>query len=110
MTNDSFDPDQHPHGASIFQPEIWRGQNAAAAEKEHGFSYLEALPLDLRDLPHPAIPDFPAERASPPRPGLAPESALRLRPRRALSSAPASTSLSAQLSFAKKVVVAGREE
>ena len=45
-----------------------------------------------------------------PDPGLAPESALRLHPCRALSSAPVSTSLRRMNYFAKRVVVANREK
>jgi hypothetical protein len=45
-----------------------------------------------------------------PRPGLAPESALRLHPCRALSSAPVSMSLAQDHAFAKLVVVVDREE
>jgi len=44
------------------------------------------------------------------RPGLAPKSALRLHPCRALSSASASTSLERQGGFVKLVIVAGREK
>ena len=52
----------------------------------------------------------PRRGGKPPLPGLAPESALGLRPRRALSSAPVSTSLGGQPCFAQRVVVADREE
>ncbi len=44
------------------------------------------------------------------RPGLAPESALRLHPCRALSSAPASTSVDQDRAQTKWVIVADREE
>jgi hypothetical protein len=54
----------------------------------------------------PAIPGRKRRGGKPPLPGLAPESALRLRPRRALSSAPVSTSVGGQPWFAKRVVVA----
>ncbi len=57
-----------------------------------------------------AIPDGRRGGTSPPQPGLAPESALRLHPCRALPSAPASTRIRAQLSVAKSVVVADREK
>jgi hypothetical protein len=45
-----------------------------------------------------------------PRPGLAPESALRLHPCRALSSAPVSNIVSHGTAEVKVVVVVGREE
>lgn len=75
---------------------------------------LEALPPDLRDLTpycHPSLLAATAE-ADEPRPGtgLAPESALRVHPCRALPSAPVSTSVGKQQCFAKSVVVANREE
>jgi len=57
-----------------------------------------------------AIPDSRRDGTSPPLPGLAPESALRLHPCRALPSAPASTRIRAQRSLAKRVVVADREK
>jgi hypothetical protein len=44
------------------------------------------------------------------RPGLAPESALRLHPCRALSSAPVSTSVEGRSCNGKRVIVADREE
>lgn len=50
-----------------------------------------------------------AERC-PPLPGLAPESALRLHPCRALSSAPASTSVKEEFVLEKLVVVVDREK
>lgn len=75
---------------------------------------LEALPPDLRDLPRSCHPRLLAETAgagySRPEPGLAPESALRLHPCRALSSAPASTSVGGDGSSAKNIVVVGREK
>jgi hypothetical protein len=46
----------------------------------------------------------------PPLPGLAPESALRLHPCRALSSAPASTSVKEEFVLEKLVVVVDREK
>jgi hypothetical protein len=74
---------------------------------------LEALPPDLRDLTHLCHPRLLLDRVEAgryrPEPGLAPESALRLHPCRALSSAPVSTSVGSQRSFAKRVVVVGRE-
>ena len=58
------------------------------------FFELEALPPDLRDLTQSCHPRRPAGAALHcPEPGLAPKSALRLHPCRALSSAPVSTSL-----------------
>lgn len=70
---------------------------------------LEALPPDLRDLTLSCQPRLKIETAGAgqprPKPGLAPESALRLHPCRALSSAPASTSVGEQCSSAKSVVV-----
>lgn len=45
-----------------------------------------------------------------PRPGLAPESALRLHPCRALSSAPVSNSVGEKRDHTKWVIVVGREE
>jgi hypothetical protein len=44
------------------------------------------------------------------RPGLAPKSALRLHPCRALSSASVSISLEGQQAFVKGVIVVGREK
>ena len=78
------------------------------------FLELEALPPDLRDLTlscHPRLlPDQPGGGRCPPLPGLAPESALRLHPCRALSSAPVSISLEKDFHFGKSVVVVDREE
>ena len=75
---------------------------------------LEALPPDLRDLPrscHPRLLAATAGAGQPrPKPGLAPESALRLHPCRALPSAPVSISVSRQGCFAKLVVVVDREK
>ncbi len=75
---------------------------------------LEALPPDLRDLPrscHPRLLEVTAGAGQPrPKPGLAPESALRLHPCRALSSAPVSTSVGKECYFAKLVVVVDREK
>ena len=56
-----------------------------------------------------AIPDG-RRGGKPPLPGLAPESALRLHPCRALPSAPVSPSVEAQVWFAKSVVVVDREK
>ena len=75
---------------------------------------LEALPPDLRDLSlscHPRSLLFlqlGGAKSAPP--GLAPESALRLHPCRALPSAPVSISLARDRAFAKLVVVVDREE
>jgi hypothetical protein len=81
--------------------------------RKGSFLELEALPPDLRDLPPSAIPGCwlqPPGRVYPrPDPGLAPESALRLHPCRALSSAPVSTSVGSPRRFAKRVGVASRE-
>jgi hypothetical protein len=86
----------------------------ARSTRKKSFFELEALPPDLRDLAHLCHPRLLAFRAeagkSRPGPGLAPESALRLHPCRAVSSAPVSTSLGSQQQFAKRVVVAEREE
>ena len=77
------------------------------------FLELEALPPDLRDLPRSCHPRLLAEAAGAgyprPDPGLAPESALRLHPCRALSSAPVSISVGSHGRIGKRVVVAGRE-
>ena len=74
---------------------------------------LEALPPDLRDLTRSCQPRLVAATAragqARPWPGLAPESALRLHPCRALSSAPVCSSVGAMGYFAKIVVVANRE-
>jgi hypothetical protein len=48
--------------------------------------------------------------AMPAPPGLAPKSVLRLRPRRALPSAPVSISVEEEIAFAKLVIVADREK
>jgi len=75
---------------------------------------LEAPPPDLRDLTPTCQtkPDRWTAGAGPTRPtlGPAPESALRLHPCRALSSAPASTSVGERERSAKLVVVADREK
>ena len=75
---------------------------------------LEAPPPDLRDLPRSCHPRLLAKTAGAgqarPEPGLAPESALRLHPCRALSSAPVSTSVRKECRFAKLVVVVDREK
>jgi hypothetical protein len=82
--------------------------------RERSFLELEALPPDLRDLArscHPRLLAVTAGAGPPrPEPGLAPESALRLHPCRALSSAPVSTSVGGEGCFAKSVVVADREK
>lgn len=73
---------------------------------------LEALPPGLRDLArscHPRPRQSTGGRDSPALPGLAPESALRLHPCRALSSAPVSISLDTLSLLGKLVVVVHRE-
>ena len=82
--------------------------------RKRSFLDLEAPPPDLRDLaptcqPRPGRATAGAGQARP-TPGPAPESALRLHPCRALSSAPASTSLGDRQRYAKLVVVANREK
>jgi len=73
-----------------------------------------ALPPAPRDFPrscHPRLSNqnrrggFRRHRA-----GLAPESALRLHPCRALSSAPVSISVEGRKRYEKRVIVARREE
>ena len=71
---------------------------------------LGALPPDLRDLTPYCHPRRPAGAGQPhPEPGLAPQSALRLHPCRAIPSAPVSTGLGSQRCFAKRIVVVHRE-
>ena len=62
-----------------------------------------------RFLPSQAIANRRSGSRSAP-PGLAPESALRLHPCRALPSAPVSTSVEEKVFLAKVVVVVDREE
>jgi hypothetical protein len=75
---------------------------------------LEALPPDLRDLSlscHPRsslLNRWSGSRSAPP--GLAPKSALRLHPCRALPSAPVSTSVEEKVLLANVVVVVDREK
>ena len=75
---------------------------------------LEALPPDLRDLTRSCQPRLLAATAGAgqahPQPGLAPESALRLHPCIALSSAPVSTTVGEDERFTKLVVVVDREK
>jgi hypothetical protein len=75
---------------------------------------LGALPPDPRDFPRSCHPRLPNQNRRGGfhrhRPGLAPESALRLHPCRALSSAPVSISVEGQKRYGKRVIVAGREE
>ncbi len=77
--------------------------------RKMSFLELEALPPDLRDLTLSCQPRMKIENAGAgqprPKPGLAPESALRLHPCRALPSAPASTSVGEHGRSAKFVVV-----
>ena len=81
--------------------------------RKASFLELEARLQTSGIYRHPAIPGCwlqPPGRVYPrPDPGLAPESALRLHPCRALPSAPVSTSVGSHRRFAKRVVVAGRE-
>lgn len=82
--------------------------------RKMSFHDLEAPPPDLRDLaptcqPRPGRATDGAGQARP-TPGPAPESALRLHPCRALSSAPASTSVGEQKRYTKLIVVADREK
>ncbi len=83
------------------------------SKRKLSFLELEALPPDLRDLSLSAIPATRltggAERC-PPLSGLAPESALRVHPCRALPSAPASTSIEEKSVLEKLVVVVDREK
>jgi hypothetical protein len=78
------------------------------------FRPLGALPPDPRDLPRSCHPRLSNQNRRGGfrrhRPGLAPESALRLHPCRALSSAPVSTSVEGRNPYGKRVIVAGREE
>ena len=86
----------------------------ARRTRKMSFPDLEALPPDLRDLPRSCHPRLligtgGAGQARP-RPGLAPEAALRLHPCRALSSAPASTSVGKECCDVNLVVVVNREK
>ena len=78
--------------------------------RKRSFLTLEALPPDLRDLTRSRQPRLLAATARAVQvgswPSLAPESALRLHPCRALSTAPVRTSIEARGYFAKIVVVA----
>ena len=67
---------------------------------------LEALPPNLRDFTRSCHPRRGDRWGGPsrPEPGLAPESALRLHPCRALSSAPVSPSVETQRYVAKMVI------
>jgi hypothetical protein len=78
------------------------------------FLELEALPPDLRDLSlscHPRSLILNRRGGAMPAPfGLAPESALRVHPCRALPSAPVSTSVEKEFVLGKFVVVVDREK
>ena len=78
------------------------------------FLDLEAPPPDLRDLSlscHPRSLRLNRRGGAMSAPsGLAPEPALRLRPRRALPSAPVSTSVEKEFVLGKLVVVVDREK
>jgi hypothetical protein len=84
------------------------------SKRKLSFLDLEALPPDLRDLSlscHPrSLPLTGGAEQCPPLSGLAPESALRVHPCRALYSAPASTRIEEKLVLQKLVVVADREK
>ena len=75
---------------------------------------LGALPPDPRDFPRSCHPRLPNQNRRGGfrrhRPGLAPESALRLHPCRALSSAPVEFSLKGWSRYGKRVIVVDREE
>ena len=90
--------------------------NAEAIRKRSIFK-LEALPPDLRDLPRSCHPMGASQSqnqnrrtVATARHGLAPESALRLHPCRALSSAPVSNSVEQKGVKYKMVVVVDREK
>ena len=84
------------------------------AIRKTSFLKLGALPPDPRDFPRSCHPRLSNQNRRGGfrrhRPGLAPESALRLHPCRALSSAPVSTSVKRRKRYAKRVIVADREE
>jgi len=84
------------------------------SKRKLSFLDLEALPPDLRDLSlscHPrSLPLVDRAEQCPPPSGLAPESALRVHPCRALPSAPASTSVEEKFALEKVVVVVDREK
>ncbi len=77
----------------------------ARSKRKWSLLQLEALPPDLRDLPlccHPRLLSLqPAGQGDPAPPGLAPESALRVHPCRALSSAPVSISVEDEVLMSK---------
>ena len=82
--------------------------------RKPSFHKLGALPPDPRDFPRSCHPRLSNQNRRGGfrrhRPGLAPESALRLHPCRALSSAPVSISVKGQNRHAKSIIVARREE
>ena len=84
------------------------------AIRKRSFLDLGALPPDPRDFPRSCHPRLANQNRRGGfrrhRPGLAPESALRLHPCRALSSAPVSTSVKKELVLEKLVVVVDREK
>jgi hypothetical protein len=86
----------------------------ARRTRKKSFLELEAAPPhhpELQPFCHPRLMAKTAGAGQTrPGPGLAPESALRLHPCRALSSAPVSTSVGKECRFAKLVVVVDREE
>ena len=84
------------------------------SKRKLSFLELEALPPDLRDLslschPSSVLLNRRGGALSAPS-GLAPESALRVHPCRALPSAPASTSVKEEFVLEKLVVVVDREK
>ena len=84
-------------------------------KRKRSFFNLEALPPDLRDLPRSCHPMWASQNQNrrtvdTARHGLAPESALRLHPCRALSSAPVSNSVEQKGVKYKMVVVVDREK
>jgi hypothetical protein len=82
--------------------------------RKKAFLKLGALPPDPRDFPRSCHPRLANQNRRGGfrrhRPGLAPESALRLHPCRALSSAPVSTNVEGLSRYDKTVVVADGEE
>ena len=84
------------------------------AIRKRSFLKLGALTPDPRDFPRSCHPRLSNQNRRGGfrrhRPGLAPESALRVHPCRALPSAPASTRIEEKLVLEKLVVVVDREK